>query len=114
VSQRRNLLRSKRCQREARALATGLQPGATDSSLGDRSPDEFTRRWNESSAASLRTAGPANNPPAGAVQSNAAADPKLIQLFVPPSAEVKGGSEKLSKDSKEQASEQRELLEVVN
>src|SRR5579863_8603770 len=53
------------------------------SSLGDRSPDEFTRAWKESSAPSLRTAGPANHAPAGAVQSNDAADPKLIQTFRP-------------------------------
>jgi putative transposase len=84
------------------------------SSLGDRSPDEFTRAWKESSAPSLRTAGPANHAPAGAVQSNDAADPKLIQLFVPPSAKVKGGSEKLSKDSAEDAVEDGNLLEVVN
>jgi len=84
------------------------------SSLGDHSPDEFTRKWKELSAASSCTAGPPNQAPAGAVHCNAAADPKLIQLFVPPSAEVKGGSEKLSKDSTEQAAQQSELLEVVN
>jgi putative transposase len=83
------------------------------SALGDLAPEEFTRAWKESSAASLRTAWPAKEAPADAVQSNATADPKPIQLLVPPS-EAKGGSEKLSKDSKEQASEQRELLEVVN
>jgi putative transposase len=83
------------------------------SALGDLAPEEFTRAWKESSAASLRTAWPAKEAPADAVQSNATADPKPIQLLVPPS-EAKGGSEKLSKDSEEQASEQRELLEVVN
>jgi putative transposase len=83
------------------------------SALGDLAPEEFTRAWKESSAASLRTAWPAKEAPADAVQSNATADPKPIQLSVPPS-EAKGGSEKLSKDSEEQASEQRELLEVVN
>jgi putative transposase len=83
------------------------------SSLDDRSPEEFARKWKESSAASLRTAGPAKEAPAGAVQCNSAADPKLIQLFVPPS-EVKGGSEKLSKDNAEEAVERSNLLEVVN
>jgi transposase InsO family protein len=70
------------------------------SALDDRSPEEFARDWQESSAASLRTAGPANHTPAGAVHSSAAADPKPLQLFVPPS-EAKGGSEKLPTDSVE-------------
>jgi hypothetical protein len=83
------------------------------SSLEDRSPEEFVREWKESSAAALRTAGPAKGAPAGAVQSNAATDPKLIQLFVPPS-EVKGGSEKLSQNSAEEAAQRGDLLEVVN
>jgi putative transposase len=83
------------------------------SSLGDRSPDEFTRAWKESSASSSRTAGPAKEAPADAVQSDDAADPKFIKLFVPPS-DVKGGSEKLSKDSAEEAVESDKLLEVVN
>ena len=61
----------------------------------------------------MRTAGLANHAPGGAVQSNDAADPKLIQLFIPPS-EGEGGSEKLSKDSAEDAVEDGNLLEVVN
>ena len=36
------------------------------SALADRSPEEFVRDWQESSAAPLRTAGPANRAPAGA------------------------------------------------
>jgi hypothetical protein len=83
------------------------------SALADRSPEEFAREWQESSAASLRTARPANRAPAGAVHCSEAADPKLLQLFVPPS-EVKGGPEKLSTDSAEQAAEKSNLLEVVN
>lgn len=83
------------------------------SSLGDRSPDEFTRAWKKWNASSLRTAGPANHAPAGAVQSNAATDKELVQLFVPPSA-VKGGPEKLPADSTEQAAEKSNLLEIVN
>jgi hypothetical protein len=56
----------------------------------------------------------ASKPNAGpAVHRHDAADPKLIQLFVPPS-DVKGGSEKLPKDSAEQAAEKNVLLEVVN
>jgi hypothetical protein len=75
-----------------------------------RSPDMLM--LSKSSPASLRRAWPAKGAPAGATQGNDAADPKLIQLFVPPS-DVKGGSEKLSKDST-QAAEESALLEVVN
>ena len=83
------------------------------SSLGDRSPDEFTRAWKKWSASSLRTAGPANHAPAGAVQGNTATDKELRQLFVPPS-DVKGGPEKLPLDSAEEVAERGDLLEVVN
>jgi hypothetical protein len=80
--------------------------------LADRSPEEFARDWKESSAASLRTAWPANQAPAGAVHCDTA-DPKLPQLFVPPS-DVKGGPEKLSMDSAKSSTTKSELLEVVN
>ena len=50
------------------------------SALGDRSPEEFVREWRESSATSLRTAGPVKEAPAGAVHCSTAANPKLIQL----------------------------------
>jgi len=83
------------------------------SALGDRAPEQFAREWKESSAASLRTAWPANRTPAGAVHCHDAADPKLIQLFVPPS-DVKGGPEKLPSDSAQEAVEKGNLLEVVN
>jgi putative transposase len=83
------------------------------SALRDRSPEEFAHDWQESSAASLRTAGPANPAPAGAVHCADPADPKLLQLFVPPS-NVKGGPEKLPSDSAEHAAETPDLLEVVN
>ena len=43
-----------------------------------------------------------------------AADPKLLQLFVPLSADVKGGPEKLVTDSTKETAEKRDLLEVVN
>ena len=61
----------------------------------------------------MRTAGPANHAPAGAVQGDAATDQELIQLFVPPS-DVKGGPEKLPLDTAEKAAERGDLLEVVN
>jgi len=83
------------------------------SALADRSPEEFVRDWKESSAASPRTAWPANQAPAGAVHCSDAAGPKPLQLLVPPS-EVKGGPEKLPTDSTEQAAENSNLLEVVN
>ena len=83
------------------------------SSLGDRSPDQFTRAWKKWNASSLRTAGPANHAPAGAAQGNAATDKELIRLFVPPS-DVKGGPEKLPLDTAEEVAERGDLLEVVN
>jgi putative transposase len=83
------------------------------SALGDRSPEEFVREWKESSAASSRTAGPANQAPAGAVHCSDTADPKLSQLFVPPS-DVKGGPEKLSPGQPETPAGTSTLLEVVN
>jgi hypothetical protein len=83
------------------------------SALADRSPEEFARDWKESSAASLRTAWPANQAPAGAVHCSDTADPKLSQLFVP-SSNVKGGPEKLSMDSAKSPTTKSELPEVVN
>jgi Integrase core domain len=44
------------------------------SALGDRSPEEFARDWKQSTAASLHTAWPAKQAPAGAVQCSDAAD----------------------------------------
>ena|SRR5215469_10567965 len=52
------------------------------------------RDWKESSAASPRTAWPADETPGGSVHCSDAADPKPLQLFVPPS-DVKGAPEKL-------------------
>jgi putative transposase len=83
------------------------------SALADRSPEEFARDWQESSAASLRRAGPAKETPADAMLSSAAADPKPLQLSAPPS-EVKGGAEKLPADNVQSAVETPKLLEVVN
>jgi hypothetical protein len=81
------------------------------SALAHRAPEEFVRHWQQLSAASLRTAGPA---PAGAVLCIAAADPKPIQLFGPPQIKVKGGAEKQSTDITRQAAQKGSLLEVVN
>jgi hypothetical protein len=75
---------------------------------------EYAHDWEQSSAASLRTAGPAKEAPAGAVHCNEAADPKLLQLFVPPSADMKGGPEKLVTDGTEKTAGEGNLLEVVN
>jgi putative transposase len=83
------------------------------SALADRSPEEFARNWKESSAASLRTAGPANQAPAGAVHCSDPPDPKPLQLFVPPS-DMKGGAEKLLKEAASATPENRLSLEVVN
>jgi len=71
------------------------------SALADCSPVQYARDWEQSSAASLRTAGPTQEMPAGAVHCSEPADPKPIQLFVPPSADLKGGPEKLVTDSTE-------------
>jgi hypothetical protein len=79
------------------------------SALGDRSAEEFARDWKLSSAAAVRTAGPARSAPAGAVHRADATDPKLLELFVPPS-DVKGGAEKLPKDGTEQPARKSELL----
>jgi hypothetical protein len=83
------------------------------SALADRSPEEFARDWKESSVASVRTARPANQTPAGAVHCSDTADPKLSQLFVPTS-NVKGRPEKLSIDSLRSPATKSELPEVVN
>ena len=60
------------------------------SALSDRSPEELVHHWQHSNATSPRTAWPANQVHADAVHSGDLADPKPLQLFVPPS-EVKGG-----------------------
>jgi len=63
------------------------------SSLNDRTPHDFAAHWVVVSTAAACTAGP---PVAsGAVPNASAVDPKLIQLFAPPSADAKGGTEEL-------------------
>ena len=84
------------------------------SALGDRTPEEFARlsrqQWSEDSA---RTAGPANQLLAGAVQRVDSSIKKSKQLFDPPS-DVKGGAEKLPSARAEQTAETTNLLEAVN
>jgi putative transposase len=84
------------------------------SALADRSPEEFVRAWQQSSATPLRTAWPAEKAPAGALHGSSTADPKLLQLFGSPQAEMRGEAEKLLTDSTEQTAENSDLPEVVN
>jgi putative transposase len=84
------------------------------SALADRSPEEFARAWQQSSATSLRTAWPANQMPSGAVQSSAAADPKPESFSPHPHPGVKGRGEKLLKDRTETVVPNSQLIEVVN
>ena len=83
------------------------------SSLADRSPEEFMRDWKESSAAAPRTAWPADKTPAGAVHCSDVADPKPLQLFVPPS-DVKGGPEKLPTKLRKIGKGNSRLLDIVD
>ncbi len=84
------------------------------SALCDRAPEEFVREWQASSAAPLRTAGPANNMPAGAMHGSAAADPKPLQLSGSPPVKMRGEAEKLPWEPAEKAATTSNLLETVN
>jgi putative transposase len=64
------------------------------SALNDQSPQTFATTW-APSAASASTPWPANHTLAGVVRSAAAANPEPGQLFVRPSAAMKGAAEKL-------------------
>ncbi len=64
------------------------------SALGDYAPQQFEQHWRSSALA--RTAGPAQELPAGAVHCAPASNSDPSQLFGPPSALVKDGAEKLS------------------
>lgn len=76
------------------------------SSLNDHAPCDFAVRWIARSTAAAGTAGP---PPAsGAAQNASTVDPKPMQLFGPPSAGAKGGTEKLLNEDPANG-----LLEVV-
>jgi putative transposase len=84
------------------------------SALRDRAPEEFVRDWRASSAPSLRTAGPANNLPACAVQGSDSANPKPLQLSGSPPVKMRGEAEKLPSGPVGQASAPSNLLETVN
>jgi putative transposase len=64
------------------------------SALDDASPRAFAANWKRGSAVA-RSATPAKDLPACALQCAPASDPELAELFAPPSTEVKGGAEKL-------------------
>ena len=82
--------------------------------MADRSPEEFVRDWQQSSATPLRMAGPVEKAPAGAMHGSAAADPEPLKLFGPPQVEMRGEAEKLTPDHAEQSAENTDLLEVIN
>jgi len=76
------------------------------SALNDHAPYDFAEQWIARSTAAACTAGP---PAAsGAVHDAPVVDPKPLQLLGPPSADAKGGPEKLSNEDQTSA-----LLEVV-
>jgi hypothetical protein len=64
-------------------------------SLNDHTPHAFAAHWIVVSTAAARTAGPPLA--SGAAHHAPAAEPKPLQLFGPPSAGAKGGTEKLLK-----------------
>jgi hypothetical protein len=76
------------------------------SALKDHAPDDFAAKWVTMNTAAACTAGP---PVAsGAAHHAPAADQKPMQLFGPPSADAKGGPEKLLNEGPASG-----LLEVV-
>jgi hypothetical protein len=85
-------------------VAPGYNQVRPHSALADRSPEEFARDWQQSSATPLRKAGPAKEGPATAMHSSAAADPKPLQLLTIP-VEMRGEAEKLLRDSAETSSQ---------
>ena len=66
------------------------------SALGYLAPAQFEKAWNSATA---RTARPANQTSAGAVQDALASNPKLTTLPGPPSDQLKGGAAKLVTES---------------
>ena len=81
------------------------------SALDDQNPRAFAATWTASSSRASTT-WPANHTPACVVQSATASDPAAGQLFVPPSAEVKDGAEKLVKEKPPLTAGSQLLLEV--
>ena len=84
------------------------------SALGDRSPEEFVREWQASSAAPLRTAWPADNMPAGAVHGSGSGDSKPLQLSGSPPPKMRGEAAKLLSAPAGKAAAKSDLLETVN
>jgi len=82
------------------------------SALDDQSPRAFAATWVENSARASTTS-PANNAPACVVRSASASDAESGQLFVRPSAAVKGTAEKLVTEGPPITTESRVLLEVL-
>jgi hypothetical protein len=76
------------------------------SALNDRAPYDFAEQWIARSTAAACTAGPPMA--SGAVHDTPAVDSKSLQLFGPPSAGAKGGTEKLLNEDPASG-----LLEVV-
>jgi len=84
------------------------------SALGDRAPEEFVREWQASSAAPLRTAGPANNLPSGAAHGSDSADPKPLQLSGSPPVKMRGEAEKLPSEPAGKTAATSNLLETLS
>jgi putative transposase len=82
------------------------------SALNDQSPRTFATAWARS-AASASTPWPANHTLAGVVRSARASDPEPRQLFVRPSAAVKGAAEKLVSEGTSINDNQGILREVL-
>jgi len=83
------------------------------SALNDRSPQAFAATWKQSSAFA-RTASPAEDVAAYAVQCALASDPKPGQLSGPPSATAKGRAEKLVIDQASEPDASSTLIEVLS
>jgi len=79
-------------------------PHRRHSALDYHSPVDYERHYRGDadqaarSATASRSAGPPNNPAAGALQCAASANPKPPTFSAPPSAAVKAGAEKLDSD----------------
>ena len=84
------------------------------SSLGDRSPEEFVRQWKQSSPACLRTAGPANGAPAGAVHCAERRGSKTHTAFHPALIGREGRAGKAAHKEYRQTATKDDLLEVAN
>ena len=82
------------------------------SALKDQSPQAFATTWVQNSARASTTS-PANNTQACVVRSASASDPEPRQLFVRPSAGVKGAAEKLVAEGTSIGGDPGDLREVL-